>query len=176
MFFIQMSGAPGSGKSTLAIEISKNIDVIILDHDVVKSSLLESDVQTNFAGKLSYNTLWSLADYYLSQGRSVLFDSPCFYNEQLEKGILLSEKHGANYKYVECKIEDLNELNTRLQNRKQMLSQVKGVNTDSTDEKTFQNWIDNMKRPSGMNYIVVDTSTPLSSYLGQVIRYIKNDI
>ncbi|WP_154674942.1 zeta toxin family protein [Desnuesiella massiliensis] len=38
MFLLQMSGAQGSGKSTLAKEISRHINSIILDHDVIKSS------------------------------------------------------------------------------------------------------------------------------------------
>lgn len=44
MFLLQMSGAPGSGKSTLAKEISGRINSIILDLDVIKSSLIESGI------------------------------------------------------------------------------------------------------------------------------------
>ncbi len=42
MFFLQMSGYPGSGKSTLAKEISKNTGAVVVDHDVVKSALMNS--------------------------------------------------------------------------------------------------------------------------------------
>jgi predicted kinase len=68
MFFLQMSGYPGSGKSTLARVISKKTGAIVVDHDIVKSALLES-LESNFdpkvAGKVSYNIDWSLVDFYL---------------------------------------------------------------------------------------------------------------
>lgn len=44
MFLLQMSGFPGSGKSTLAKEISKHIDVVVVDRDVIKSSMIASGV------------------------------------------------------------------------------------------------------------------------------------
>ncbi len=42
MFFVQMSGHPGSGKSTLARQIGKRTGAVIIDHDIVKSALLNS--------------------------------------------------------------------------------------------------------------------------------------
>lgn len=42
MFFLQMSGFPGSGKSTLAREIAKRTGAVVIDHDIVKSALLNS--------------------------------------------------------------------------------------------------------------------------------------
>lgn len=49
------------------------------------------------------------------------------------------------------------------------------VISDRTDEKVFQNWIENMKRPSDIPYTVVDTSKPLASYMRKVIDYMKNE-
>lgn len=175
MYFVQMSGAPGAGKSTLAREIAKNIDVIILDHDIVKTALIESNIDANITGKTSYHVVLSLVDYYLSQNRSVIVDSPCFYNELLEKGISIARKNGAKYKYIECRIDDLNEIDFRLKKRKRMISQVPQVVSDKTNEKIFENWINNMKRPSDMSYLVVDTSQPLKSYLNEVIEYIEDE-
>lgn len=64
MFFLQMSGFPGSGKSTLSREIAKMTGAIIIDHDIVKSALLESfevdDIDTRVAGKISYDIEWAL--------------------------------------------------------------------------------------------------------------------
>jgi len=52
---------------------------------------------------------------------------------------------------------------------------IKGANiSDRTDETTFQNWIDNIKIPSAIPYLIVDTSQPLLSYLNKVIEYIKD--
>lgn len=41
MFFLQMSGVPGSGKSTLTKAIQEKLNVVIVDHDVTKTALLE---------------------------------------------------------------------------------------------------------------------------------------
>lgn len=176
MFLLQMSGAPGSGKSTLAKEILGHINSIILDHDVIKSSLIESGIDFNLAGKASYNVIWSLADYYLSLKHNIIIDSPCFYVEGLEKGIFLAKKYEFQYKYIECRIDNLEEIDHRLRKRKKMISQVSQVISDRTDEKVFQNWIENMKRPSDIPYIVVDTSKPLTSYMKKVIDYIENEV
>jgi len=39
--FIQMPGAPGSGKSTMAKLLRQSIGGVVIDHDVIRSSLLE---------------------------------------------------------------------------------------------------------------------------------------
>ena len=90
-----MSGFPGSGKSTLAQQISKITGAVIIDHDIVKSALLKSldtyNIDSNAAGKIAYDIDWSLIDFHLSQGQSTILDSPCFYTEMVEKGIMMSE-------------------------------------------------------------------------------------
>lgn len=110
MFFLQMAGFPGAGKSTLAKQIAKYTGAVIVDHDVVKSALLNSLNDNSFdhqmAGKISYDIDWSLIDFYLSQKQSTILDSPCFYSEMVEKGVRLSEKHKVEYKYVECYLND----------------------------------------------------------------------
>lgn len=112
-----MSGFPGSGKSTLSREIAKQLKAVIVDHDIVKSSLMESllevPIHPKLAGKASYNIDWSLVEFYLSQGHNVILDSPCLYDELIEKGIPLSEKYPIKYKYVECYLDDMGEINRR---------------------------------------------------------------
>ena len=121
MFFIQMSGFPGSGKSTLALEIANRTGCIIIDHDISKSAMMdcvdEGLIDGKLAGKLSYNVDFALVDYYLSQGRSVILDSPCLFEEMIEKGTNISRKYNANYKYIECYLDDFVEINNRLKNR-----------------------------------------------------------
>lgn len=57
--FIQMSGFPGSGKSTLSRKIAERTGAIIVDHDVIKSAVLNSvdtiQIDGKSAGKMSYN-------------------------------------------------------------------------------------------------------------------------
>lgn len=173
MFFIQMSGFPGSGKSTLSREIAKQLKAVIVDHDIVKSSLMESlldvPIDPRLAGRVSYNIDWSLVDFYLSQGHNVILDSPCLYDELIEKGITLSEKYQVKYKYVECYLNDMKEVNRRLQNRQKMISQIQKVSS----LEGFHNAIANSKKPLEKKILIVDTSKPIETYLQEVVNYIK---
>lgn len=176
MFFIQMSGFPGSGKSTLAKVVAKEIGAIIIDHDVSKTALLESlqSVEINIdgkaKGKISYDIDWALIEFYLSQGHKVIFDSPCLYLELLEKGINLAKKYNVKYKYVECYVQDIDEINYRLKNRRRMLSQIEEV----TSIENFNRAINSTMRPQDGNCLMVDSSQPLDSYIEDVLKYINS--
>lgn len=56
-----------------------------------------------------------------------------------------------------------------------MISQVSKVISDRTDEKIFENWIENMKRPSEFKYFVIETSRSLNTYINEVIEYINDE-
>lgn len=95
---IQMSGAPGSGKSTLSRLLRPHINGVIIDHDVLRSSLLEtSGIMFNDAAKLAYRTQWKLAEDLMKQGLSVIVDSTCNYAEVLEQGSALASRFDFAY-------------------------------------------------------------------------------
>ena len=179
--FVQMSGAPGSGKTTVAGAVAAAVDAVIIDHDVTKTALLEAQIAPDEARRASYVVLNAVARHLLSQGRSVIFDSPCFYEQLLLRGQQLAADHGAAYRYVECRLDDLHELDRRLRNRPRAQSQVAGVFATPLDgadqpvhgEAYFRNAIENMKRP-GDGYLVVDTAQPLERYLDRVVAYIQS--
>lgn len=173
MFFIQMSGFPGSGKSTLALEIANRTDCIIIDHDVTKSALLNSINEEKSNGEplggIAYNIDFALVDFYLSQGRNVILDSPCLYDELIDKGTKISHKYDANYKYIECYLDDFVEINRRLKSRKKKVSQISEVKSP----ETF-NWaLKNSKRPLNCKCISVNSGKPLDTYINEVIDYIN---
>lgn len=173
MFFVQMSGFPGSGKSTLSRQVAKRTGAVVIDHDIVKSALLHSieeiPIDAKFAGKISYNIDWSLIEFHLSQGQNVIFDSPCLYQEMVDRGIGLSKKYNVKYKYVECCLNDFHEVNFRLLNRERLVSQIREVSS----EEAFNETIENSKKPTDYQWIVVDTGRPLESYINKVIHYIN---
>ncbi|MCK6255420.1 ATP-binding protein [Fictibacillus sp. WQ 8-8] len=173
MFFVQMSGFPGSGKSTLAREIAKRSGAVIIDHDIVKSALLysmeEIQIDSRAAGRVSYEIEWALIDFHLSQGHAVILDSPCLYDEMVDKGTALAEKYHVKYKYVECCLDDLSKINARLKNRKQMISQIKDIKSEAAFEETMGN----SKKPANHQCLVVDTGQPLESYIAEVMNYIN---
>lgn len=84
------------------------------------------------------------------------------------RGIALSKKYNVKYKYVECYLNDFNEVNHRLRKRDSMISQIKEVNS----EEVFKSSIKNNKKPTDYPYMVVDTSRPFESYINEVVNYI----
>ncbi|MGB5947069.1 AAA family ATPase [Paenisporosarcina sp.] len=173
MFFLQMSGFPGSGKSTLARQVSKITGAVIIDHDIVKSALLKSldtdNIDSNAAGKIAYDIDWSLIDFHLSQGQSTILDSPCFYTEMVEKGISMTEKYQATYKYVECYLNEIHEIERRIKNRTPMISQIQQV----PSEKAFMEWVNKSKKPLDLECLKVDSGKPIEKYIDEVMLYIN---
>jgi predicted kinase len=175
MFFIQMSGFPGSGKTTLAQEIARRTGFIIVDHDITKSALMESMEEGKMSGKeigkAAYNIDFAFVDFYLAQGRSVILDSPCLYDEIIEKGTTIATKYGATYKYVECYADDFHEINKRLKNRERKISQIAGV----ASEEVFNKTILNSKKPENIQCYKVNTLLPMESYIEEVMTYLQSN-
>ncbi|XXM73093.1 AAA family ATPase [Lysinibacillus sphaericus] len=172
MFFLQMSGFPGSGKSTLAREIANRTGAVVIDHDVTKTALLETPEGAGMDGKtsgtISYHIDWSIIESILAQERNVIFDSPCLYEEVILRGTDLTKKYRASYKYVECYLDDFNEINQRLKNRERKISQIKEVKSFEGFKKTLEH----SKKPDGHRYLVVDTSKDLKTYINKVMEYL----
>ena len=83
-----MSGFPGSGKSTVSKYIAKLTGAVIVDHDVLKSALLQSlemkGIESAVVG-VSYDVEWALIDSYLDQGHSVILIVHVYMKEWLKK-------------------------------------------------------------------------------------------
>lgn len=168
-----MSGVPGSGKSSLAKAIRENLNVVIVDHDIIKTALLEKingNLSMQYAGQASYHIDWSLIESFLSQQHNVILDSPCLYDEMIDKGLDLAKKYNAKYKYVECLNKDFSSVNDRLQSRNKKLSQI--LQFASYD--SFIQTVNSSKRPPHNNYLMVDSSKPVDSYLKSVIDYLMD--
>jgi len=172
MFFIQMSGIPGTGKSTLAKAISENFDIVIVDHDTTKTALLEkldSHLSNKILGQVSYHLDWEFIESLLIQNKNIIFDSPCLYSEIVEKGMDLARKYGYTYKYIECINENFMEVEERLSSRKSKLSQISKYKSYDI----FVQALNGSKRPNDDNYIIVNSSKKIESYLSDVMDYIQ---
>ncbi|KAI1310307.1 P-loop containing nucleoside triphosphate hydrolase protein [Xylaria venustula] len=169
---IQMSGPPGSGKSTLARLLARSIDGVVINHDLIKDFFLDSSFSFLDSARLTYRLDWALAEDMIQQGRSVVVDSVCNYEEVLTRGTALAERYGYTYWYVECKIEDADLLDRRLHARVPLRSQRTGVNGPPPDSTTttdvtgtvedgaalFRKWMD-PRRPNNNNVLIVVDST-----------------
>jgi len=172
MFLLQMAGFPGAGKSTLAKEIAKQTGCIIVDHDISKTSLLKSfqelQLDAGYCGKMAYDMDFSLVDYNLGQGRSVILDSPCLYEEILEKGQTLAQKHHASYKFIECYLNDFEEVNKRLQSRTRHISQIEKCASPESLYRANEHC-----KKTQSNYLTIQTAAPLDTYLVEVMEYLR---
>jgi predicted kinase len=168
MFLLQMAGFPGSGKSTLAKEISRHIDVVVIDRDIIKSSMMESGVGLDIVNNASYSVVFSLSKYYLNINKNVIIDTPCFYEGTLENGIEIAKTFGAEYKYVECRLEDFDEVGNRLKTRESSVSQIK-----SAERERFLVAIDKSKKPINYECLTIDTSLPVEAYINEVLIYLS---
>src|SRR5205085_3777520 len=124
---------PGAGKTTIAHAIAGQIGAVVIDHDVTKSALLDANIPVAIAGHASYMVLDAIARHLLQQGHSVIFDSPCLYEQLLTRGQQLAAETDAQYRYVECILENLDELDRRLQARPRWRSQLAGVYAPPTE-------------------------------------------
>lgn len=193
---VQMSGAPGSGKSTLARAVAPQLHAAVLDHDLIKATLVEYlpapalagpaavARPDRAAGRASYELARRLAATLLDSGVTVILDSPCFYAEQLAAGQQVAADHGAGYRYVECVTESLDLIAARLRVRTayptqyQDMDQVPGTAGSAAAAGTagWRQWIDGMKRPADRSlYLRIDTSRPASQCAAEILRFLHSD-
>lgn len=100
-FLLQLAGVPGSGKSRLAAALAAERDAIVVNSDVVKSTLLDAGVGWSQACPAAYQVLFALADDLLAQGHSVILDSPSHYAFIPENGARVASAHDVPYHFLE---------------------------------------------------------------------------
>lgn len=162
-FLLQMAGLPGSGKSALARLIGQTTGAVVLDKDVLKTAALEAGVEDDQrAGMVAYEAFFALADHLLGQGRSVVLDSPSFYETIPAKGAAIAGARMVPYYFIECVCADREELARRLRDRPRLRSNP-GEEAIEAEHETFG--------PSGA-YLRVDTTQSVERCLALALDYV----
>lgn len=167
MFLLQMAGYPGSGKSTISKKIAKNMGAIVIDRDVIKTSMIKSSVPESILNNASYSLVFDLAEFYLGMQISVIIDTPCYYEESLNNGIYISNKYGASYKYIECRVEDYSIIENRINSRDRLVSQI-----ENTSIERFNNALNKSVKPIDGNFLIVNTSEEDSYDINLIEKYL----
>lgn|SRR3990167_5337941 len=132
---ICLAGLPGSGKTTLGRQLAKELSelgvfgpVIMLDRDVLKSTLKNDAIEEPVAAKVSYSLLWDIAkEFLVNQNFSLIIDTPCFFPQIVQNCEKLAESRNEKQlptivKCVLCATHYDLRLK-RLQTRENMVSQ-----------------------------------------------------
>ncbi|KAF7542484.1 hypothetical protein G7Z17_g11531 [Cylindrodendrum hubeiense] len=162
--------------------LARSIDGVVINHDLIKAFFLDNDIFFDQSAKLTYSFDWILAEDMIKQGRSVIIDSICNYDEVVDRGTALARQYGYEYRYVECRVDDIDLLDRRLRDRVPLRSQRTAVDRpppdvgaalNSDDSRAlFKKWIENPCRPSSEVILVDSTGTPeegLAYILKQII-------
>lgn len=175
-----MSGAPGSGKSTLANLLARHtpINGVIINHDLIKSFLLDNGNTFQQSAALTYGLQWVLAGDLLNQGRNVIIDSTCNFQETLDQGTKLARQYGYDYVYIECRVSlsDIDILEKRLRDRVALRSQRTSVDTEPIDGNSadplarYKKWIESPLRPASHAVIAVDSTGSPADCLDHVMK------
>jgi predicted kinase len=185
---VQMSGAPGAGKSTIGNLLAKTIGAVLIDHDVLRSFFLDIGEDFDIAAEHAYRLQWVLTEFYLKKERSVVVDSTCNYQVTLDTGSNLARRYACTYRYVECRLGDIDVLENRLRSRDSLRSQRKSIYSDPVDYQklnvpglrrdaaaTFQTWIDSSCRPNH-GVIVIHTTNDPATCLQDLLKQIDVDV
>ena len=167
MFLLQMAGVPGSGKSTLAEKIRRCTNSIIIDRDVIKSSMLKAGIKDPLLTDTSYLIVFDLIEYYLGKGIDVIVDTSCYLEKTLERGLTLSRKYRANYKYIECKVDNFEYIEERIKTRKNLASQLR----EPTLEK-YNSLVDSSLKPKNKDILIINTTSEEDYNMGDILSYL----
>jgi adenylylsulfate kinase-like enzyme len=113
-FLLQIAGGSGAGKSTLACLIGERTGAMVIDLDAIKSAALDEGSPWDLAGRIGYGVSRAVAGSLLGQRKSVILDSPCRFQQIVDRGSAIAEQHGVPYTFIECVVADEEERRRRL--------------------------------------------------------------
>ena len=177
---VQLSGVPGSGKSSLARSVAGVTGFVVIDTDVLKSSIIDSGVTVAAAGPVTYTAALALAQDLLEQGRGVLLDSPCRYQELLDSGRQIAHAHGVRYAFIELWVRDWAAVLARLDARSPRPSQVASATAPvpgtewefGTAEETLAAWQTQLVRPE-LDGLRLNSESAADQNLGEALSYLR---
>jgi predicted kinase len=122
MKLIVFSGLPGTGKSTLAEAIGRSLGIPVFAKDWLEATLVRCELKPTkdekSLGSAGYELLTVLAERQLLLGQSVILDSVAASQSIRRSWRQLSDKHGADWRVIECICSEEAQHRSRLKDRK----------------------------------------------------------
>lgn len=163
---VMLAGMPGTGKSTLARAIATSLDWVVLDKDVVHTTLLQAGTPAAEAGAMAYKVVLKLAeDLVVLQRRSLVLDTagrqPIILNEVNR----IVKNSQARLKVIRC-VLDPHLRARRLSSRDPLESQWTADLTASDQESA---WYAHLPEDA----LLLDTAPPLDQMLEQALTFVQ---
>ena len=179
IFLLQMAGSSGTGKSTLAAALAKRVEAVVIDYDIVKSAALDAGTNWEVAGRIGYETSRALAASLLEQGRRVILDSPCRFQQIVDDGMAIATNLGIPYAFIECTLADESEIRRRMLFRPRQRSQRIAFDIPPPDAPfdAMRTAAGTIKLPQTVYppsaWIRIDTNPPLEEYIHRALNYLE---
>ncbi len=166
-FLLQMAGWMGTGKSTIAHAAATATGAIVLDHDTTKTAILAAGVTHPPAGAASYAVVYAIAADLLSQGHSVIIDSPSLYDSIPQTGAAIAAQANARYLFAECRCPDgiADERITSRTNRPSQVATAAEAHAIRNDPSRKP------ARPPGA--IILDTTLPEAESINTLLSWLQ---
>jgi predicted kinase len=162
---VLMAGLSGSGKTTLASAIGRRMRWPVLDKDSIKAPLLELGASEELAGQASYVVMYQLArDLLVSQGFSLVLDTPTSYPRALQAFSEIAAEAGAALRIILCEA-DVTTRRVRLQTRESRVSQPADIGLQAGDGRITYDDL-----PS--DTLTLDTTRPIDELVDEAVQYI----
>jgi predicted kinase len=97
-----MAGLPGTGKTALSRAVGRKTRAAVIDKDVIMSAAESFGIKPESLGGLAYEVGYSLARSILTNGLSVVIDSPANFTRIRDEGRCIAAATGAAYRIIEC--------------------------------------------------------------------------
>lgn len=170
LWLVAMKGFAGSGKTTLARALGRELGWPVIDKDDAMDVL---HGRTPDAGRLAYEVLLRVIRRQLSQGLSVICDSPLAFRSLYEHAGRIAAESGARFAVIECVCPDEGIWRRRIDGRKAL-----GLpDHHQTDWAAFVAYRDaqlpQADYPIADPRLVVNTTCPLPEVVAEAIAWLQ---
>ena len=163
---VMLAGMPGAGKSTLARALADQLGWLVLDKDVVHTTLLAQGVAADQAGPVAYQVTVSLAeDLVQRQHRSLLLDTAGRQPSILAACQRIAQASGSRLRVVRCTAPSIVRA-ARMAGRAGLPSQWAA---DDTPPEVEAAWYAHLPAET----LLLDMTQPLAAALAQAAVFVE---